>query len=83
MIMFDLANVYFQTERSTEGATLIQDAYELDLTCPDSAVNYAMVKLSTGDRATARQILLDSFGTTSIDHERLKTFYQQQGVEPL
>lgn len=83
LIMFDLANVYFQTGRNEEGIAVVKEAYELGPGCPDSAVNYAIIKLTQGDRAGARQVLFDGLGTASVDHERLKAFYQQQGIEPL
>jgi len=83
LIMFDLAGAYFSLRRNEEGIAIVKEAYELGPSCPDSAVNYAIIKLTEGDRAGARQVLVDGLGTTSVDHERLKAFYQQQGIEPL
>lgn len=83
LIMFDLAGAYFSLRRNEEGIAIVKEAYELGPSCPDSTVNYAIVKLTEGDRAGARQVLVDGLGTTSVDHERLKAFYQQQGIEPL
>lgn len=83
LIMFDLASVYYQLGESAKTASILKEAYDLAPSCPESAVNYTIWQLTTGNRAAAREVLLQSFGTTSVDHERLQGFYQQQGVTPL
>lgn len=83
LIMFDLAMAYYNSGNQAKTDEILQSAYELAPTCPESAVNYAIWQLTTGNRSGATETLLGGFGTTSVDHERLQSFYQQNQITPL
>lgn len=67
----------FQAKQYTAAKEFFTQAYELDKTYKDAAGNIAAADVGAGDIAGAKALLVQEFGTTSVNNSMLMLAYYQ------
>jgi tetratricopeptide (TPR) repeat protein len=79
IIYFDMANVYLNLNQVDKSRSIVKKIYDLDPTCPGSAVALANTLILDRRVPEAKAILFKTFATTTVSEDRLIAFYQNGG----
>jgi tetratricopeptide (TPR) repeat protein len=74
-VLFQLGEVYLTLGKTVEAEATMKEAFELDTAYDEARKLYALTALYAGDKAASNAVLLEGFGTTTINDDRFLAAY--------